>query len=114
MLLSDEIALVRLDADGAARCYGSPFWGERGEAGPNAAVPLTAVHFLRHAERHATAPLTPRRALQSLLPNVLFFAADPGLVARLLDVAAALVERVPCYTLGFRPDASVWEAIQHA
>jgi hypothetical protein len=113
-LLSDEIALVRLDADGAARCYGSPFWGERGEAGPNAAVPLTAVHFLRHAERHATAPLTPRRALQSLLPNVLFFAADPGLVARLLDVAAALVERVPCYTLGFRPDASVWEAIQHA
>ncbi len=113
-LLSDEISIVRLGADGAASCYGSPFWGERSEAGRNAAVPLTAVHFLRHAERHATAPLTPRRALQSLRPNVLFFAAEPALVARVLDVAAALVERVPCYALGFRPEASVWEAIQDA
>ena len=34
----------------------------------------------------------------------------PGL-ARVLDVAAALVERVPCFALGFRPEASVWEAI---
>jgi hypothetical protein len=113
-LLSDEIAIVRLGGDGAACCYGSPFWGERGEAGRNAAVPLRAVHFLRHADHHATTPLTPRRALQSLLPNVLFFAAEPALVARVLDVAAALVERVPCYALGFRPEASVWEAIQDA
>jgi hypothetical protein len=45
---------------------------------------------------------------------VLFFAAAPPLVARVLDVAAALVERVPCFALGFRPDASVWEAIERA
>jgi hypothetical protein len=113
-LLSDEIAIVRLGADSTACCYGSPFWGERGEAGRNAAVPLAAVHFLRHADRHATTSLTPRRALQSLLPNVLFFAAEPALVARVLDVAAALVERVPCHALGFRPEASVWKAIQGA
>jgi len=111
-LLSDEISIVRVGAGAAACCYGSPFWGELGEAGCNAAVPLTAVHFLHHADRHATTPLTPRRALQSLLPNVLFFAAEPALVARVLDVAAALVERVPCYALGFRPEASVWEAIR--
>ena len=113
-LLSDEISIVRVGVGAAACCYGSPFWGELGEAGCNAAVPLTAVHFLHHADRHATTPLTPRRALQSLLPNVLFFAAEPALVARVLDVAAALVERVPCYALGFRPEASVWEAIRDA
>jgi hypothetical protein len=113
-LLSDEISIVRLGPRADACCYGSPFWGERGEGGRNAAVPLTAVHFLRHADRHAATPLTPRRALQSLLPNVLFFAADPALVARVLDVASALVERVPCYALGFRPEASVWEAIRDA
>ena len=113
-LLSDEISIVRLGAGADACCYGSPFWGELGEAGRNAAVPLTAVHFLRHADRHATTPLTRRQALQSLLPNVLFFAAEPALVARVLDVAAALVERVPCYALGFRPEASVWEAIRDA
>lgn len=113
-LLSDEISIVRLGADGAASCYGSPFWGERGQAGRNAAVPLAAVHFLRHADRHAATPLPPRRALVSLLPNVLFFAAEPALVARVLDVAADLVRRVPCYMLGFRPEPSVWEAIHGA
>jgi hypothetical protein len=113
-LLSDEVSVVRLGAETGACCYGSPFWGELGEAGRNAALPLTAVHFLRHADRHATTPLTPRRALQSLLPNVLFFAAEPALVARVLDVAADLVERVPCYALGFRPEPTVWQAIHDA
>jgi hypothetical protein len=113
-LLSDEISIVRLGAGAEVCCYGSPFWGELGEAGRNAAVPLTAVHFLRHADRHATTLLTPRQALRSLLPNVLFFAAEPALVARVLDVASALVERVPCHVLGFRPEASVWEAIHRA
>jgi hypothetical protein len=112
-LLSDEISIVRL-ADGAACCHGSPFWGDLGEAGRNAAVPLRAIHFLRHAERHAVTPLGRRRALAALLPNVLFFAAEPALVARVLDVAADLVERVPCFALGFRPEASVWEVIRGA
>jgi hypothetical protein len=111
-LLSDEISIVRLtDADGAC-CHGSPFWGDLGEAGRNAAVPLRAIHFLRHADRHAVTPLSPRQALAALLPNVLFFAAEPGLVGRVLDIAAGLIERVPCFALGFRPEASVWEAIR--
>jgi hypothetical protein len=113
-LLSDEIAIVRLSADDGVCCYGSPFWGERGEAGRNAPLPLAAVHFLRHADRHAATPLTPGRALAALLPNVLFFAAEPALVARVLDLAADLVRRVPCYALEFRPEASVWEAIHGA
>jgi hypothetical protein len=113
-LLSDEISIVRLGTDDSASCYGSPFWGERGEAGGNTAVPLVGIHFLRHADRHAVTPLTRRRALASLLPNVLFFTAVPELVARVLDVAADLVRRVPCYALGFRPETSVWEAIHGA
>jgi len=112
-LLSDEISIVRLDA-GGPRCHGSPFWGDLARAGENTALPLAAIHFLRHADRHAATPVTPRAALAALLPNVLFFAAEPALVARVLDVAAALVEAVPCFALGFRPEASVWEAIEHA
>jgi len=112
-LMSDEISIVRLGPDGAC-CYGSPFWGELGTPGENAAVPLTAIHFLRHAERHAATALSPRRALTALLPNVLFFAAEPALVRRVLDVAGDLVERVPCFSLAFRPEPSVWEAIVDA
>jgi hypothetical protein len=113
-LLSDEISIVRLEGDRGVRCHGSPFWGELARAGENTALPLAAIHVLRHADRHAATPMSPRAALAALLPNVLFFAAVPALVARVLDVAAALVERVPCFSLGFRPDASVWEAIEHA
>jgi hypothetical protein len=112
-LLGDEIAILRLAPEGA-RCHGSPFWGELGRAGEPVALPLAAVHFLRHAERHAVTPAPPRAALTALLPHVLFFAATPALVARVLDVAAALVERVPCSVLGFRPDPSVWEVIERA
>jgi hypothetical protein len=112
-LLSDEISIVRLTADGA-RCHGSPFWGELARAGENVSAPLAAIHFLRHADRHAATPVTPRAALAALLPNVLFFATEPALVARVLDVAAALVARVPCFALGFRPDTAVWQAIEHA
>jgi hypothetical protein len=112
-LMSDEISIVRVAGKGAC-CYGSPFWGELGAPGDNAAVALTAIHFLRHAERHATTALPPRRALAALLPNVLFFAAEPALVRRVLNVAADLVERVPCFALGFRPEPSVWETIVDA
>jgi hypothetical protein len=112
-LLSDEISIVRLTADGA-RCHGSPFWGELARAGERTTAPLVALHFLRHADRHAARPLAPRAALAALLPNVLFFATAPALVARVLDVAGALVERVPAFALGFRPDAAVWETIEHA
>lgn len=112
-LLSDEISIVRL-RDGRLRCHGSPFWGELGRPGDNDEVEVAAIHFLRHAERHAATPLTARQALQTLLPNVLFFAAEPGLVRRVLEVAAAAVEAVPCFALGFRPEAAVWEVIAGA
>jgi hypothetical protein len=111
--LSDEISIVRVDADGP-RCYGSPFWGDLGRPGENRAVPMAAIHFLRHAERHVAAPLTPRRALAALLPNVLFFATEPDPVARVLEITAALTASVPCFALGFRPESSVWEVIAAA
>jgi hypothetical protein len=113
-LLSDEISIVRLRDGGRPRCYGSPFWGDLARPGENTAVDVAGIHFLRHAERHDATPLTPRRALVTLLPNVLFFAAEPRLVARVLDIAAALVQGVPCFALGFRPEPTVWEVIAHA
>jgi hypothetical protein len=112
-LLSDEISIVRL-RDGRLRCHGSPFWGELGKPGANTEVDVAAIHFLRHAERHTAAPLAARQALRTLLSNVLFFAAEPGLVRRVLDVAAAVVAAVPCFALGFRPAPDVWEVIAGA
>jgi hypothetical protein len=112
-LLSDEISIVRVDADGV-RCYGSPFFGDLGRPGANRALPLAAVHFLRHADRHVASPLRAGGALTALLPNVLFFARQREPVARVLEVAAALTSAVPSFALGFRPEPSVWEVIAAA
>jgi hypothetical protein len=112
-LLSDEISIVRMAADGA-RCYGSPFFGDLGRPGDNRALPLAAMHFLRHADRHEASPLPARRALTTLLAHVLFFARQRELVADVLHVAAALSAAVPSFALGFRPEPSVWEVIAAA
>ena len=61
------------------------------------------------------APHLPARgALRALLPNVLFFAREGLLVARVLEAAAALTATVRSFALGFRPEPSVWEVIAAA
>ena len=56
----------------------------------------------------------PRQAIERLLPNVLFFARDAELVTGVLDIAADLVEAVPCFDLSFRRDAGFWEIVDRA
>lgn len=112
-VLSDEVSIVRV-AEKEARCYGTPFWGELARAGEDRAAPLAGVYFLHHGSRHAVEPVKPRQALERLLPNVLFFAREADLTARVLDIGADLVEAVPCFDLAFRPDPGFWEVIDRA
>jgi hypothetical protein len=113
ILLSDELSMVRT-FDTRARCYGTPFSGELARAGEDRAAPLGGIYFLHHGNRHTLDAVEPRQALQRLLPNVLFFAREPELTARVLDIAAGLVEAVPCFDLSFRLDPGFWEVIEHA
>ena len=112
-LLSDELSIVRT-ADEHARCHGTPFWGELARAGEDRVATLGGIYFLHHGTRHALETVTPRQALERLLPNVLFFARDTDLTARVLDIAANLVEAVPCFDLSFRLDPGFWEVIDRA
>jgi hypothetical protein len=109
-VLSDELSIVRI-SDKRARCYGTPFWGELARAGEDRTAPLHAIYFLHHGSRHAVEAVKPRRALERLLPNVLFFAREASLTARVLSIGADLVEAVPCFDLSFRPDPGFWEVI---
>jgi hypothetical protein len=112
-LLSDELSIVRI-TDRGIHCHGTPFWGELARAGEDCAAPLRAIYFLRQGPRHAVEPVSPRAAVERLLPNVLFFAREPLLTARVFDLAATLVATVPCADLTFRLDAGFWEVIDHA
>lgn len=112
-LLSDEISCVRLTADGP-RAWGTPFWGDLERPGENRGIPLSALYFLEQADHHARERLAPARALERLLPTVLFFAKDPALTARAFAIAARLVKAVPCFRLAFRRDTGFWEVIDDA
>lgn len=109
-LLSDELSIATV-ADRQARCHGTPFWGELARAGEDRAAPLVGIYFLRHGSRHVVEAITPRQALERLLPNVVFFARDRDLTARVLSIAAGLVEAVPCFDLAFRRDPGFWEVL---
>jgi hypothetical protein len=111
-LLSDELSIVRLSERGPV-CHGTPFWGELARAGENRAAPLQALYFLHQGPRHRVEPVSPRVALERLLPTVLFFPREPRLTARVFDLAVELVETVPCADLWFRLDAGFWEVIDH-
>jgi hypothetical protein len=113
IVLTDELPVVKL-AEGRATAYGTPFWGQLARGGEDRTVPLAGIYFLHQARRHAIRPVGPRLALTRFLPNVLFFAREGGLPARVFGIAADLVEAVPCFDLFFRPDPGFWEVINHA
>jgi len=112
-LLSDELSIVRV-SDGWPRCHGTPFWGELARAGDDRSAPLGGIYFLHHGSRHAVQAVTPRQAVERLLPNVLFFARDADLTARVLQITADLIEAVPSFDLSFRLDPGFWEVIDRA
>jgi hypothetical protein len=113
IVLTDELPVLRA-ANGRATAWGTPFWGELAYGAEDRSAPLVGIYFLHHGSRHAVEPLARRQALARLLPNVLFFAREGGLPARVFGVAADLVETVPCFDLSFRPDPGFWEAIDDA
>ena len=112
-VLSDELSIVRVVEDHGV-CFGTPFRGELALAGADRAGPLVGIYFLHHGRRHAVEALEPRQALRRLLSNVLFFARESDVTAKVFGIAADLVEAVPCFDLSFRPDPGFWEVIRNA
>lgn len=110
---SDDLSIVRV-AERRARCYRTPFRAELARAGEDRAAPLRGIYFLYHGSRHAVEAIRPGQSLERLLPNVVFFARDAELTARVLSIAADLVEAVPCFDLAFRLDPGFWEVIDRA
>lgn len=109
-LLSDEVSYVRKYASGFTAC-GTPFTGELGRAGENVSAPVQALYFLQHASENRIERLPDAEAARLLMRNILFFVGDPGLVARVFDLACEFISAVPAWRLSFVPDERVWETI---
>jgi len=110
-VLTDEISYVRRVGD-RYMAYGTPFAGELSDSGEPVSAPVAAVFGLAWASDPSRELLAESAAVQMLMRNILFFAADPGLIGHLLDTACDFAGAVPAFRLAFAPDARVWSAIQ--
>jgi len=109
-VLTDEISLLRFE-NGVWRAYGTPFWGEFRAAGSNTSAPVKGIFRLVQAAENRVTTLRPMELLRVLLPNVLFFSAEPQANRRLLEILGQAVEGISGYELAFRKDPAFWEVL---
>lgn len=106
-LLNDDNPVVRLDDEGAT-VYGSP-WSGKTPCYKNESVRIGAfVRIMQQPENHISRDL-PLKAFAVLLPSMSTMKWDRRIYSGACDSVARLVERVPLYTLGCRPDQEAAE-----
>ncbi|MBZ5701972.1 MAG: hypothetical protein LAN84_09000 [Acidobacteriia bacterium] len=109
-VLTDEISLLRCE-EGGWRAYGTPFWGEFRAGDVNTSAPVAGIFRLVQAPENRVAPLRQAELLRVLLPNVLFFSAQPAAQRRLLEILGGAAEEIPGHDLEFRKERTVWEVL---
>ncbi len=116
-VLNDEVVLMRLRNDGIEMA-GTPLLGGINRR-RNTAVALRAVLLLRHSHEPALCEVESREAYTRFLAQV--FDLSPVLssgaerirwLSERMDFACAVLGRLPCYELAFRPDDSFWPLLQ--
>ncbi|MEW6386195.1 MAG: hypothetical protein AB1491_01575 [Thermodesulfobacteriota bacterium] len=111
-VLSDEFSGVQVAGNGAeTRAFGTPIYGDWGQPGENLAAPLRGLYFPQQAKHNAVVPLSSREVLTRLLHCLSIFTTRRQRLRRLFDLTVQLAERVPGYSLHFRPDPGLWQAI---
>jgi len=110
-LLTDEISYVRRLED-HYYAFGTPFAGELARVGENQSAPMAALFLLEKGSDNRIEEISKVAAVRMLLSNILFFAEDQDLVAKVFRAACEFADRVPIRRLIFVPDARVWEMIR--
>ena len=109
-ILTDEMSFIRREADGYY-AYGTPFAGELATPGENIRAPLAGVFLLAQGPDNRIDDLSPAEAIRAVMTNILYFAKDKALTAKVFDNAIALAACIPVRRLTFFPDARVWDMI---
>jgi hypothetical protein len=103
--LSDDRIVVRRIGEGFT-AFGTPWAGTEGVA-RNEGATLRALAFLRQAKENRLEPLSPKEALDQLLPITSILWHDTQRSAEALSTCASLLDRVPAYRLHFRDTPDV-------
>lgn len=113
-VLNDETVIIETQNSGFC-VRGTPFNGNF-KSKENANAPLEAIFLLKHAKENYLRPLGKsdfvRRFIREVVPSAPLLSMDrAGAFSEMLEFCSLLVEEVPVYQLGFRPDRSFWECI---
>ena len=108
-LLSDDLPLVK--TAGTPAIFGTPFWGGLAVAGEKTSAALAGIYFPIKDKKNYVERLMPKKVLEQLLPNVVFFFKNGEFSKQLFKLCFDLSTKVPGYELHFLPDPSFWECI---
>jgi hypothetical protein len=109
-LLSDDRVIVR-EKEGGFWTYGTPWHGDARAASPETA-PLERIFIIHHAVENEALRLAPADAASRLLARSFPTFWDAPGMAFTLEFLAKLTQAVPCYQLGFVPDASLVDFVR--
>ena len=109
-LLTEEDPFISC-TDGEARAFASPWPGMRGPQVPFSGI-LSAIFYLRHAERNIVRPLATKESCHNLLKHSRTFNWLPQTIPAAIELFNEVAQKVPSYELGFVPDYSAVETIQ--
>ena len=106
-LLNDDNPVVRVGEDGAT-VYGSP-WSGKTPCYKNDSAKIGAFVQIRQEPENHIKRNQPLQAFALLLPSMSSMKWDKHVYGGVCDSVARLVEKVPLYTLGCRPDKEAAE-----
>jgi hypothetical protein len=95
------------------RAHGTP-WHGWGRYASTASAPLAAVFFIHHARASVVHALGVPEATGLLFARAFPPPWDARGIAAVLRTCQRVSSHVPCFTLGFTPDATAVEAVERA
>jgi hypothetical protein len=110
-IISDDRMVVR--KFGRTFCaFGTPWPGEA-EIAENKKLPLSSIFFISHAKDSRIEKITPREALERLLPLTSIPWYDADIMTEILAFCEDLTSHVPAYALSFKPDTEIVDILEN-
>jgi hypothetical protein len=109
-LLTEEDPFISC-AEDEPWAYTSPWPGMRGPEVPFSGK-LSAIFYLRHAERNTVRPITLEESCHNLLKHSRTFNWLPQTLPPAIELFDKVAEKIPSYDFGFVPDFSAVETIR--
>jgi|WetSurMetagenome_2_1015567.scaffolds.fasta_scaffold246203_1 hypothetical protein len=111
-ILGDDRIVLRRQ-NGLLHIHGTPWPGELGVASPDSA-PLKNIFFLEKSPRNFIRPLPPMEVVTRLVAGSFLPLYNKQGMAAILDFFSQVISDIPCYELGFVPEAGVIDFLREA